>query len=70
MPDGPAPPMADEKAGKYPFIMRPDGMGAIFGPGLADGPFPEHYEPLESPLEKKCFIETKNQSCNKTVYRS
>ena len=31
VPDGPAPPMADEK-GKYPFIMRADGMGAIFGP--------------------------------------
>jgi formate dehydrogenase major subunit len=52
VPDGPAPPMADEKAGKYPFIMRPDGMGAIFGPGLADGPLPEHYEPLECPLQE------------------
>lgn len=50
VPDGPAPPMADEK-GKYPFIMRADGMGAIFGPGLADGPFPEHYEALECPLQ-------------------
>ncbi len=52
VPDGPAPPMADEKAGKYPFIMMPDGMGAIFGPGLADGPLPEHYEPLECPLQE------------------
>ncbi len=52
VPDGPAPPMADEKAGKYPFIMRPDGMGALFGPGLADGPFPEHYEALECPLQE------------------
>jgi formate dehydrogenase major subunit len=59
VPDGPAPPMADEKAGKYPFIMRPDGMGAIFGPGLADGPFPEHYEPLESPLEKSVLSRQK-----------
>jgi len=40
VPDGPAPPMADAKAGKYPFIMRADGMGSLFGPGLADGPFP------------------------------
>ena len=52
VPDGPAPPMADEKAGKYPFIMRADGMGALFGPGLADGPFPEHYEALECPLQE------------------
>ncbi len=52
MPDGPAPPLADEKAGKYPFIMKAEGVGAIYGPGLADGPFPEHYEPLECPVEK------------------
>lgn len=52
VPDGPALPLADEKAGKYPFIMRPDGMGGIFAPGLADGPFPEHYEPLECPIEE------------------
>jgi len=34
---------------KYAFIMKPEGHARIFGPGLADGPFPEHYEPLESP---------------------
>jgi len=50
VPDGPAPPMGD--TGKYPFIMKPDGVGSIFGPGLADGPFPEHYEALECPLEE------------------
>ena len=37
---------------KYPFIMRKHGHAQIFGPGLADGPFPEHYEPLECPVEK------------------
>ena len=50
VPDGPAPPMATEK-GKYPFIMMATGLGAIFGPGMADGPFPEHYEALECPIE-------------------
>ena len=50
IPDGPAPPMADAKAGKLPFIMKPLGVGSIFGAGLVDGPFPEHYEPLESPV--------------------
>ena len=29
--------------------MKVDGVGHLFGP-LADGPFPEHYEPLESPV--------------------
>jgi formate dehydrogenase major subunit len=37
---------------KYPFIMKPEGHARIFGMGRADGPFPEHYEPLESPLKK------------------
>jgi formate dehydrogenase major subunit len=50
VPDGPWPPMADEKEGKKPFIMRADGVAALFGPGMKEGPFPEHYEPMESPL--------------------
>jgi formate dehydrogenase major subunit len=40
---------------KYPFIMRKFGHGQIFGPGRADGPFPEHYEPLECPVEENPF---------------
>lgn len=50
VPDGPWPPMADKEKGKLPFIMKPDGVASIFGPGLNDGPFPEHYEPLECPV--------------------
>jgi formate dehydrogenase major subunit len=36
-----------------PFIMNPEGVGRIFGPltAFADGPFPEHYEPIESPIK-------------------
>jgi formate dehydrogenase major subunit len=49
VPDGPAPPMGTD--GKFPFIMKPDGVASIFGPGLAEGPFPEHYEALECPVE-------------------
>jgi len=52
VPDGPWPPMSDQEKGKYPFIMKPDGLAALFGPGLIDGPFPEFYEPLEGPLSK------------------
>ncbi|MFC2060198.1 formate dehydrogenase-N subunit alpha [Chloroflexota bacterium] len=58
VPDGPWPPMAaDPEKTKRPFIMKPDGVGHIFGPymgtwssSLADGPLPEHYEPWESPI--------------------
>jgi formate dehydrogenase major subunit len=36
-----------------PFIMNPEGVGRLFVPlgALADGPFPEHYEPSESPIK-------------------
>ncbi len=40
----------DAKGGDKPFIMRADLVGGFFGP-LADGPFPEHYEPVESPVK-------------------
>lgn len=35
-----------------PFIMNPEGVGRLFVPlgAVADGPFPEHYEPTESPV--------------------
>jgi formate dehydrogenase major subunit len=35
-----------------PFIMNAEGVGRLFAPlaALADGPFPEHYEPAESPV--------------------
>jgi formate dehydrogenase major subunit len=39
--------------GMSPFIMNADGVGRLFAlKGLADGPFPTHYEPFETPLEK------------------
>ncbi len=57
VPDGGWPPMLtkDGKLNpktKYPFIMKPQGHAHVFGPGRADGPFPEHYEPLECPVSK------------------
>ena len=45
---------ADSKPSDHmgPFIMNAEGVGRIFGPlaAFADGPFPEHYEPMESPI--------------------
>jgi len=52
VPDGGWPPMAvDPAATKWPFIMKDEGFARLFGMGLADGPFPEHYEPWESPVK-------------------
>lgn len=39
-----------ETSAKSPFIMRPEGVGCLFTNGMTDGPFPEHYEPWESPV--------------------
>jgi formate dehydrogenase major subunit len=49
-----------------PFIMNPEGVGRIFGPltAFADGPFPEHYEPIESPIKNPLHP---NQSNNPVV---
>jgi len=36
--------------GMSPFIMNAEGVGRLFGlDKMTDGPFPEHYEPVESP---------------------
>jgi formate dehydrogenase major subunit len=32
------------------FIMLPEGRARLFAPDLVEGPFPEHYEPAESPV--------------------
>ena len=44
---------ADQPPGSdmLPFIMNAEGVGRLFAADkLADGPFPEHYEPFETPL--------------------
>lgn len=34
-----------------PFIMQPEGTGCLFvRERMVDGPFPEHYEPVETPI--------------------
>ncbi len=38
-------------SGVGPFIMQQEGMGRLFAlDKMAEGPFPEHYEPFETPL--------------------
>ncbi len=33
------------------FIMLPEGVGRLFSAALNDGPFPEHYEAIEAPID-------------------
>jgi formate dehydrogenase major subunit len=44
VPDGGMPP------GAPPYIMLPGGVAQLYAPELVDGPLPEHYEPVESPI--------------------
>jgi len=42
----------DAPPGTYgAFIMLPEGVGRLFASGFNDGPFPEHYEAVEAPIE-------------------
>ena len=49
-----------------PFIMNPEGVGRLFAPlgAFAEGPFPEFYEPFESPIANPLHP---NQSTNPVV---
>jgi formate dehydrogenase major subunit len=42
----------DAKPGDFgAFIMNPEGVGRLFAASLNDGPFPEHYEAYEAPVD-------------------
>jgi formate dehydrogenase major subunit len=52
--------------GAEPFIMQTDGRAWLFAPtGLADGPMPTHYEPVESPVDNPLY----GQQVNPTARR-
>jgi len=48
-----SPPVPPAVSAANPFIMLNFGMGWLFAPGsgMVDGPFPEHYEPVETPFK-------------------
>ena len=66
VPDGGWPPLSTGK-GKHPFIMQVHGFGQMFGPGRKDGPFPEHYEPVETPVANHPFSKQLHNPCYKFV---
>ena len=44
-------PYTQDPTSWLPFIMTGEGVGRLFSSSMADGPFPEHYEPMESPIK-------------------
>lgn len=57
----------DAIAGDEPFIMKPDGQAWLFAPGgTKDGPFPTHYEPLESPVRNRLYPKQQTSPTTRT----
>jgi formate dehydrogenase major subunit len=51
----------DAHSGSDPFIMQPDGRMQLFAAGtLKDGPFPAHYEPLDSVVRNHVYRQQNN----------
>jgi formate dehydrogenase major subunit len=44
-------PLTQDPTAWNPFIMTGEGVGRLFSNSMLDGPFPEHYEPMESPVK-------------------
>ena len=53
VPDYPATmkPLTQDPTAWLPFIMNGEGVGRMFSNSMVDGPLPEHYEPIESPVQ-------------------
>ena len=50
VPDYPATMDPHDPNAYLPFIMNGEGVGRLFSNSMVDGPIPEHYEPIESPV--------------------
>jgi formate dehydrogenase major subunit len=60
----------DPTGGMGPFIMNPEGVGRFFARGnLAEGPFPEHYEPFETPLAHNPLSPKQAETLNNPIAR-
>ncbi len=56
--------------GVGPFIMNAEGVGRLFARDqMAEGPFPEHYEPFEIPVGERAAPEGSDQPGGARVRR-
>src|SRR6185369_14537687 len=57
----------DSPPGEYgAFIMNAEGVARLFAASLADGPFPEHYEAVESPVDNLLHPKVSTNPVSKT----
>jgi formate dehydrogenase major subunit len=60
----------DPTHGMGPFIMNAEGVARFFARGfMAEGPFPEHYEPMETPLTRNPLNPDEPRSLNNPAAR-
>jgi formate dehydrogenase major subunit len=60
----------DPTHGMGPFIMNPEGVARFFArTNMAEGPFPEHYEPFETPLATNPLSPTEPRALNNPAAR-
>jgi formate dehydrogenase major subunit len=60
----------DPAHGMGPFIMNAEGVARFFARGnMAEGPFPEHYEPFETPLANNPLNPKQPQAINNPAAR-
>jgi formate dehydrogenase major subunit len=60
----------DPALGMGPFIMNADGVGRFFArSAMVEGPFPEHYEPFETPLATNPLNPGKAEALNNPAAR-
>ena len=67
VPDGGWPAINEAEAGSkfLPFIMHQEGVAHMWGPGRAEGPLPEVYEPWESPLDVNLMTGVANDTAGR-----
>ena len=49
-----------------PFIMNPEGVGKLYAVEMNEGPFPEHYEAFESPVDNPLHPKVSSNPVTKT----
>jgi formate dehydrogenase major subunit len=60
----------DPTHGMGPFIMNPEGVARFFArKNMVEGPFPEHYEPFETPLSQNPLNPQQKLSLNNPAAR-
>ncbi len=62
-------PDAAPEQGVGAFIMNPEGVARLYAVGMSEGPFPEHYEPFETPVGTNLMCPTNPKAVSNPAAR-